>query len=201
MQQSKALKEGELFFRQWLRSPKSMGSIIPSSRYLARALAEEVAWEPGQYIVELGGGTGAITQGLIDRGIPRDRLIVIELERALFEHLRSRLPGATLIQGDATKLEEILGRHGVGEVGTVISGLPMVGMPFPFQRAIIDQAFRVQRPGSFVLQYSYSPVPPVPARRLGISAKLVRWVPLNFPPAAVWRYRRVANFVHAPPMR
>lgn len=201
MQQSKALKEGELFFRQWLRSPKSMGSVIPSSRYLAHAVADVVAWQPGQYIVELGGGTGAITQGLIDRGIPRDRLVVIELERALYEHLRLRLPGANVVQGDATKLHEILEQLGVDDVGTVISGLPMVGMPFEFQRAIIDQAFRVQRPGKFVLQYSYSPIVPIPARRLGIKAQLVRWVPLNFPPASVWLYRRTAEFVHAPPAR
>jgi phosphatidylethanolamine/phosphatidyl-N-methylethanolamine N-methyltransferase len=190
MQHSRAVKEGELFFRQWLRSPKSMGSIIPSSKYLARAVAEEVAWRPGQHIIELGGGTGAITQGLIDRGIPRDRLVVIELEAALFEHLRQRLPGTNVIQGDATRLKEILERLGIRDVGTVISGLPMVGMPFEFQKAIIDQAFEVQAPGAFVLQYSYSPVPPVPARRHGIKAQLVRWVPLNFPPASVWRYRR-----------
>ena len=201
MQHSKALKEGELFFRQWLRSPKSMGSVIPSSRYLAHAVADVVAWRPGQYIVELGGGTGAITQGLIDRGIPRDRLVVIELERALYEHLRLRLPGATVVQGDATKLHEILERLGIDDVGTVISGLPMVGMPFAFQRAIIEQAFRVQRPGNFVLQYSYSPIVPIPVRRLGIKAQLVRWVPLNFPPASVWLYRRSAEFVHAPPER
>jgi phosphatidylethanolamine/phosphatidyl-N-methylethanolamine N-methyltransferase len=195
MQQTKALKEGELFFRQWLRSPKSMGSIIPSSKFLARAVAEEVAWRPGQHIIELGGGTGAITQGLIDRGIPRDRLLVIELERALYEHLRQRLPGITVIQGDATKLEDIVRRLGIEAVGTVISGLPMVGMPFEFQQAIIDQGFKVQAPGGFVLQYSYSPVPPVPARRLGIKARLVRWVPLNFPPASVWRYQRFAHSV------
>ena len=199
MQPNRALKlkEGELFFRQWLRSPKSMGSIIPSSKYLARAVAEEVAWRPGQHIVELGGGTGAITQGLIDRGIPREKLLVVELETALYEHLRRRLPGAMVIQGDATKLDEILESHGVKEVGTVISGLPMVGMPFEFQRAVIDQAFAVQSPGGFVLQYSYSPVAPVPERRLGIDARIVRWVPLNVPPAFVWRYRRKADMREA----
>jgi phosphatidylethanolamine/phosphatidyl-N-methylethanolamine N-methyltransferase len=195
MQPSKALrlKEGELFFRQWLRSPKSMGSIIPSSKYLARALAEEVTWQPGQHIVELGGGTGAITQGLIDRGIPRENLVVVELEPALYEHLRRRLPGAMVIHGDATKLDEILEAQGIKDVGAVISGLPMVGMPFEFQRAIIDQAFRVQKPGSHMLQYSYSPVAPVPEKRLGIDARIVRWVPLNVPPAFVWRYRRKAD--------
>ena len=80
MQQTKLLKEGELFFRQWLRSPKSMGSVIPSSRFLAQAVAREVAWKPGQFVVELGGGTGAITEGLIARGIPRDKLVVVELD-------------------------------------------------------------------------------------------------------------------------
>ncbi|HEX6010481.1 MAG TPA: hypothetical protein VFY87_01485 [Geminicoccaceae bacterium] len=193
MQPSGLIKEGELFFRQWLRSPKSMGSVIPSSRALARAVAAEVAWRPGQSIVELGGGTGAISQGLIDRGIPRDRLIVIELDGPLYSYLKERLTGCLVIQGDATRLDEILARHDVGEIGTVISGLPMVGMPDGFQKAIIDQGFKAMRPGSFMLQYSYSPIPPVPAKKLGIEARLARYVLPNFPPAAVWKYTRATG--------
>ncbi len=191
MQQTKLLKEGELFFRQWLRSPKSMGSVIPSSRFLARAVAGQVAWRPGQWVVELGGGTGAISQGLIERGVPRDRLVVIELDRSLYGYLKERLPGCLVVQGDATRLGEILPRHGVGEVGTVISGLPMIGMPEAFQSAIIEQSFKVVAEGGFLLQYSYSPVPPVPAsRRVGIDAEVARFVPLNIPPAFVWKYTR-----------
>lgn len=192
MQSGELIKEGELFFRQWLRSPKSMGSVIPSSRALARAIAAEVAWRPGQCVVELGGGTGAISQGLIERGIPRDHLIVIELDTALHAYLKDRLEGCLVIQGDATRLGEILARHGIGEIGTVISGLPMVGMPFEFQRGVIEQGFKVMKPGGFMLQYSYSPVPPVPAGKLGIDARIARYVLRNFPPAAVWRYTRKA---------
>ena len=190
MQPTDLVKEGELFFRQWLRSPKSMGSVLPSSRVLARAIAKEVAWQPGQYVVELGGGTGAITQGLIEHGIPRDRIIVIELDGSLYSYLKDRLTGCTVIQGDATRLDEILARQGVGEVGTVLSGLPMVGMPEAFQRAIVEQSFKVMKPGSFMLQYSYSPIAPVPAAKLGITAKIARYVLWNFPPAAVWRYTK-----------
>jgi len=193
MQPSELMKEGELFFRQWLRSPKSMGSVIPSSRVLARAVAAEVAWQPGQYVVELGGGTGAISQGLIERGIPRDRLIVIELDGALYSYLKERLAGCHVIQGDATRLNEILARHEIGEIGTVISGLPMVGMPFEFQRAIIEQGFKVMKPGGFMLQYSYSPIPPIPAKKLGVKARIARYVLWNFPPAAVWRYTKLAG--------
>lgn len=192
MQPGELIREGELFFRQWLRSPKSMGSVIPSSRALAKAVAAEVAWQPGQYVVELGGGTGAISQGLIDRGIPRDRLIVIELDGALHAYLKERLTGCLVIQGDATRLPEILARHQVGEIGTVISGLPMVGMPFEFQQAIIDQGFKVMPNGSFMLQYSYSPIPPIPAAKLGVDAKIARYVLWNFPPAAVWKYTKKA---------
>lgn len=190
MQQTKLLKEGELFFRQWLRSPKSMGSIIPSSKFLAEGVAREVAWEPGQYVVELGGGTGAISQGLIDRGIPRDHLVVIELDTSLHGFLKERLSGCHVIQGDATRLDEILKHHGIGEVGTVISGLPMVGMPFDFHKAIIGQGFKNVRPGGFMLQYSYSPVAPIPAAKLGVEAKIARFVPLNVPPAFVWKYTK-----------
>jgi len=190
MQPTDLMKEGELFFRQWLRSPKSMGSVLPSSRVLAKAIAAEIAWQPGQYVVELGGGTGAITQGLIDHGIPRDRIVVIELDGSLYSYLKERLTGCTVIQGDATRLDEILARHKVGEISTVLSGLPMVGMPEAFQRAIVEQSFKVMKPGSFMLQYSYSPIAPVPAAKFGITAKIARYVLWNFPPAAVWRYTK-----------
>lgn len=190
MQETRAwkLKEGELFFRQWLRSPKSMGSVIPSSQALARAIASAAVFNGDDMIVELGGGTGAITQGLIDVGIPRDRIVVIELDASMAEFLRARLPGCRVIQGDATRLKELLAQEGVERVGTVVSGLPMVGMPFEFQQAIITQGMRVLRKGGTMLQYSYSPVSPVPTGKLGIKARMMKYVFWNFPPAVVWRY-------------
>ena len=188
--QSSLIREGEVFFKQWLRSPKSMGSILPSSQSLARALANEVAWKPGQYVVELGGGTGAITQGLIERGIPKDRVIVVELETHLFEYLRDRFPESRVIQGDATRLDEILAHHEINDISTVISGLPMVGMPRPFQKAIVDQAMAAMKQKGFMLQYTYSPIDPLPSAQLNVRGKLARFVLWNLPPAHVWKYSR-----------
>jgi phosphatidylethanolamine/phosphatidyl-N-methylethanolamine N-methyltransferase len=182
-------KETELFFRQWLRSPKSMGAVIPSSRALARAVSREIAWRPGQVIVELGAGTGAISQGLIESGLPPEALMMIELDRPLFEYLRERFPKVRVINGDATRLVDILRQQGVAEVGTVISGIPMVTMPIGFQRAIIEQSFAALGPGGCLLQYSYSPVVPIRAKKLGVDARLVKFVVRNLPPATVWRFR------------
>ena len=41
-----------------------------------------------------------------------------------------------------------------------------------------------------MLQYSYSPIAPMPAAKFGITAKIARYVLWNFPPAAVWRYTK-----------
>ena len=182
-------RESEVFFRQWLRSPKSMGSIVPSSKWLARAIAAEVAWQPGQAIVELGGGTGAITSGLLDAGFPPEALVVIELDPPLYRYLRDRFPRVRVVEGDATRLSAILDELGIRDVGTVVSGLPMIQMPLEFQRAIMEESFRVLPPTGFVLQYSFSPLMPIPADRLNIEGRRIRVIVRNLPPAFLWRFR------------
>jgi phosphatidylethanolamine/phosphatidyl-N-methylethanolamine N-methyltransferase len=190
MQIGQAIKEGELFFKEWLRSPKAVGSIIPSSSVLARAIAEEIAWKPGQFIVELGGGTGSISQGLLDAGIPREKLMIIEYADDLYEYLQHHFPGCRVIKGDATKLGDILEEQGVDDVGTVVSGVPMVGNPKAFRKAVVNAAFSVLPRQGFMLQYSYSLICPVPKRELSIDASIARYVLRNIPPASVWKYER-----------
>jgi phosphatidylethanolamine/phosphatidyl-N-methylethanolamine N-methyltransferase len=183
------VRESGVFFRQWLRSPKSMGSIVPSSKWLARAIAAEVAWRPGQVIVELGGGTGAITSGLLDAGFPPESLVVIELDPPLYRYLRERFPDMRVVEGDATRLGAILGELDIRDVSTVVSGLPMIQMPLDFQRAIMAESFRVLPPDGFVLQYSFSPLMPIRADQLDIVGKRIRVVVRNLPPAFLWRFQ------------
>ena len=190
-------KETELFFRQWLRSPKSMGAVIPSSRALARAVTEAVRWRPGQYVIELGAGTGAISQGLIDSGLPSEALMMIELDRPLFTYLRRRFPAVRVVNGDATRLVDIVRQQGITQVSTVISGLPRVTMPLAFQRAIIEQSLELLGTDGCLLQYSYSPISPIPARKLGVEAKLVKFVMRNVPPATIWRFQPRRLKAHA----
>ncbi|ANB72670.1 hypothetical protein AYM40_10030 [Paraburkholderia phytofirmans OLGA172] len=63
-------------------------------------------------VVELGAGTGAVIQALLDHGIQADRLLIIERSAALVTHLRSRFPRLRIIQGDAGTLGDFFaGRH------------------------------------------------------------------------------------------
>lgn len=189
--------ETELFFRQWLRSPKSMGSVAPSSRVLARAVTRAVVRQPGQAVVELGAGTGAISRGLLASGLPPDALVMVELDPPLYEYLKRRFPKVRVIKGDATRLCELLREHGIERVGTVISGLPMVNMPRAFQQAIIDQSFAALDDGGCLLQYSYSPVAPIRAKKLGVHMELIKFVVRNLPPATLWRITPANGHDHA----
>jgi len=171
-----------------------MGSITPSSKTLARAVTRSVVWEPGQTVIELGSGTGAISQGLLEKGMPGEALMMIELDEELYDYLRNRFPGVRVVHGDATKLADIVAEQGIQEVSTVVSGLPMMNMPFAFKQAIIQESFKSLMPGGSLLQYSYSPLSPIPAKKLGAKAELVRFVLRNVPPATVWRYRPMPAF-------
>ncbi len=71
------------FLAAWVRAPLRMGAIIPSSKSLARAMAKQVDPDQPGMVIELGAGTGAITQALLDSGLAPSRMLVIERDPQL----------------------------------------------------------------------------------------------------------------------
>ena len=146
-----------LFFRQWLRSPFSIGAVMPSGRELARAMARASESGSGRLVVELGGGTGNITQALLDGGLPPEQLVVVERDRRLYRVLAARFPGIRILNMDALQALQALGEEYRGEVGSVVSGLPLLSMPPEFQGQLLEESFRlVGRDGDFI-QFTYAP--------------------------------------------
>jgi len=173
----------------WLRSPFEIGAVAASSGPLARAMARQVNPSRPGLVVELGGGTGAITEALLDRGVAPGRLVILERHPRLHALLRQRFPAATVIQGDAAHLRQLLAAHGLRGVRAVVSGLPLLAMAEPQQRAIVNSAMDVLSPGGRFVQFSYGPACPVPQKlrkQLGVRARSVANVLWNLPPARVW---------------
>lgn len=181
------------FFGLWLRRPRSIGAIAPSSRRLAAAIADEVDFAAPGVVVELGGGTGSITRALIARAAHPDDVVVVEREASLCERLTARFPGVRVIHGDARALKPLLAAHGIGPVKAIVSGLPLRSLSDPCREAIIGAAFSVLAPGGVFVQFTYGLAEPVRtalAGRIGLVGRRSRWVIGNLPPAALWRYRR-----------
>lgn len=190
-----SLRDNLSFLKLWLRRPASLGAMLPSSKSLALAMAEQVDPAAPGAVVELGGGTGSITAALLECGTAAADLVVIEQEPALVNLLRARFARLRVIQGDARHTARLVEQVGVGPVKAVVSGLPMLSLPERACRDIISQAFTILRPQGVMVQFTYSPLSPISrstSRSLDIVGDRADWVLDNVPPASVWNYRRRA---------
>jgi phosphatidylethanolamine/phosphatidyl-N-methylethanolamine N-methyltransferase len=181
-----------LFFRRWMANPLQMGSIVPSSPALCRRIVAQTRYAEGEVVLELGAGTGVISRALIQSGLPPERLHVVEIVPDMADHLRSALPGAQVVQGDARRLPQLIPQDLHGRIGTVVVGIPLVLLPFAEQRRFIE-AIEAVAPGRGFILYSYCVTSPLPWKKHGLAPKREAWTPLNFPPASVWRYTPVQS--------
>jgi len=182
-----------LFFRLWLKDPFKIGAIAPSSPDLARAMASLVPDSQHYPIVELGGGTGVITQALLERGIPPQKLIVVERDPTLHDLLQKRFPSVNVVQGDAAHLGALLHPHGISKVSTIVSGLPLLVFRKSVQQEIIAAAFAVMERGAPFIQFTYGPFSPLPRKELGLVGRVRKRVLNNLPPASIWVYQRATE--------
>lgn len=149
-----------LFLREAISSPRDVGAFLPSSRTLARRIARLVD-DPGDgTIVELGAGTGAVTEALLERGIPPRRLIALERSTSMADLLRARFPEVRVICGDAADLRLLL-RHARGSEtqagpAQIVSSLPLRVLPADKVQAILREIAGVLRTGGHWIQYTYA---------------------------------------------
>lgn len=169
--------------------PRHTGTIAPSGPALSRAMAAQV--DPGGAlpVLELGPGTGVVTEALLKRGIAPERLTAVEYDAAFATRVRERCPGVNVVQGDAFDLDKTLGGQLKGPLAAVVSSLPLINFPMPMRTTLLDDIFRRLAPGAPFVQFSYRIKPPLPAPQ-GVELKRVALILLNIPPARVWVYRR-----------
>ena len=178
------------FLRSWIEKPLHMGAVMPSGRVLARTMAQYVDVESSGPVVELGPGTGAITNALIEHGIDQKRLVLVEYNPGFCALLRDRYPHAKVVQGDAYALRDSLWDVLNVRASAVVSGLPLVTKPMLTRLKLMRDAFLALSPGAPFVQFTYSVVPPIPKSLPGVSTEASERIWMNLPPARVWVYRK-----------
>jgi phosphatidylethanolamine/phosphatidyl-N-methylethanolamine N-methyltransferase len=152
-------------------------------------MARQIAPAAG-LVIELGGGTGTVTQALLDAGLPPERLIVVERDPAFYVLLKKRFPLIKVLRGDAARLRALLAPLGVSSAATVVSSLPLLSMPQLLRQRIVEESFAVLAESGTFIQYTYGAFSPLRRRKSGLKGEIAARVWRNFPPAAVWRFRR-----------
>jgi phosphatidylethanolamine/phosphatidyl-N-methylethanolamine N-methyltransferase len=177
------------FIRSWIEKPISTGAVMPSSRVLARAMARYVDPQSNGPVIELGPGTGPVTQALVRQGIDPARLILVEFNPDFCRLLRTRYPAATVVQGDAYRLRRLLESYVDEPAAAVVSGLPLVTKPLRTRLRLISDAMTLLAIGAPFVQFTYAMLPPIPKEFSGVRAEASELIWMNLPPARVWVYR------------
>nr|WP_255618190.1 rRNA adenine N-6-methyltransferase family protein [Aurantimonas sp. VKM B-3413] len=171
-----------------------MGAVSPSSRSLGRAMAAYVpdpsAFDETSRVLELGPGTGVVTQCLVDRGVPESALVLVEYSREFCVLLKARFPKAHVIQGDAYDAAVTLGPWLDGcRLEAVVSSLPLFTKPDGKREQVVGGSLKEMRPGAPFIQFSYALTLPVKPERIEAQLQTSPWVKRNLPPARVLVYR------------
>ncbi|NBT22348.1 MAG: phospholipid methyltransferase [Methylocystaceae bacterium] len=199
MQQKKSsLADSARFIRQWVENPRLIGAVSPSGPALAKAMASYVDLKKEGPIIELGPGTGPVTQALLARGIAPERLVLVEYEQGFCHLLAERYPGVQIVQGDAYSLKNTLQNKLSAQPITVVSSLPLLVRPERDRVELLHQAFELMGPDGLFIQFTYGLTKsPMPMHAHSITGAYVGKgsapILLNIPPARVWRYRKAGH--------
>ncbi len=119
---------------------KSLGQhFLFDPRILAR-IADSLAPEPGETVLEIGPGRGTLTETLALRA---GRLVAIEKDRDLIGGLRARFPGVEIVEGDALEADwhALAGPGAFAVIGNI---------PYNITSPLIDKALTPPRPRAVV---------------------------------------------------
>jgi phospholipid N-methyltransferase len=161
IQQQRSSRAGQalLFARNFLKHPRMLGSVIPSSRFLINGLLRQIDWSRARVIVEYGPGVGTITTEVLKRLRKDGHLIVFETNGDFVEFLRTTLkdPRVHIVHGSAERVNEVIGELGLDGADYVISGIPFSVMPPHVRENILRNTQAVVKPGGRFLVYQFSP--------------------------------------------
>jgi phosphatidylethanolamine/phosphatidyl-N-methylethanolamine N-methyltransferase len=181
------------FFREFLRRPREIASVVPSSRFLERRVVEAAAVATARLAVELGPGTGGTTAAIL-RALPADaRLLAFEINGQFAALLRS-IPDPRLLVhlGSAVEMAEVLAQRGLPPPDVVLSGIPFSTTPPAVGRRILLGAWRALAPGGRLVAYQFrSAVGNLGRDVLGAPEVAMEF--LNVPPMRVFSWRKPAD--------
>ncbi len=175
-----------LFWAEVVRSPRQVGSIIPSGQALGRAIARAVTATTPGYVVEIGAGTGAITEALATVSAKFDALSVVERSPRMTTALMQRFPRIEILVGCASMLMDR--SFPKNRPLTVVSSIPFRSLPRDELHDMEQMITALSRhEGGFrFIQYSYSFGAPFRSPAPDLTWHRLRTVFANLPPATVW---------------
>ena len=176
-----------LFFASFLKYPKQVGSIIPSSRFMINEILKNIDFEKAKCIAEYGPGTGVITKEILKRARKDAKVLCFEINKKFCTHLKKKIKDERLIviNDSAENIRRHVKRLGIKNIDFIISSLPFSVLSKERRMSIVMETKNtLNQEGKFVLyqylnnfrKYLKSCFPKISTR----------FIPLNIPPCFVY---------------
>lgn len=181
------MDEKILFFSTFIKYPKEIGSIVPSSKFLIDEILKNIDFKNAKYIVEYGSGTGRITKEILKRARKDAKIICIEINKKFCSYLRRTIKDkrVIIINDSAENIKQYLKKYDIPKIDYVISGLPFSSLDVEEKCTIIEETKdTLKNNGKFVVyqflnnfkRYLYN----------YFSKISMKFVPFNIPPCFVF---------------
>jgi len=148
------------FIYQFLNKPKTIGAIIPSSKYLSKKILSFVDFnKEGIVLLEYGAGTGPFTSEIVKYLKPMDQLIVIELNPKFAIDLKEKFKNrknVKIYEDCVANTKKILDKEGVNNVDYIISGIPFSSLPKDVTQDILISTKSIMSNTTLFLTFQYS---------------------------------------------
>jgi len=188
----------QLFLKRFLANPGIVGALLPSSPALCREICSHINIESAEAVVELGPGTGVITDEILERINPQTKFVAIELDEKLYETLHRNRPDLNIVNDSAENLTQIMKNADIKHLNAIISGLPWAAFPEKLQVGILSAVFDSLCGGGYFTTFAYLQGLMLPAgqrfkkllKKSFKEVKISRVIWKNIPPAIVYRCKK-----------
>jgi len=143
------------FFKNFVKTPSSIGAVCPTSSYLSKELTLEIGLDKAKAVVELGPGTGAITPHIINALNPNTKFFAVELNKDFYNYFKKLFPYLKIYNEDASNLRVLLKEENLTSIDAVISALPWTTLPVNVQESLLTAIVDALNPGCYFTTIAY----------------------------------------------
>ena len=173
-----------LFFSAFLKYPKEIGSIIPSSKFLTDEVLKSIDFKNARCIVEYGPGTGRMTTEILRRARKDAKILCFEINRKFCSYLRQNINDnrVIIINDSAENIKKYLKKYKISKIDYVVSGLPFTNLNLNKKHIIIEKTKDALKTNGNFLVYQFILNSFKKHLSKYFSNISIKFVPLNLPP-------------------
>lgn len=147
------------FILQYIKKPRTTGAILPSSKYLAKKMVEDIDFENSRCIIEYGPGTGIFTESLLKNRKEDTIIMLFEYNLDFYNLLKEKFKNEKnliIIHDSSENVDEYLKNYKIDTVDYVVSGLPFASLPEQVSAEILNKTKDILKDDGKFITFQYT---------------------------------------------